>query len=401
MRTVAVGLCVLVGLNWSSADAASFKCQDNVPPPSYTADEQKLVDQFWKETLLYLDAYVDVLKTPTGQCKDSAEATIQTFDPASGEKQSRCILKYRDMELLAKHLAAVLAEPDKAKACFDPQKAYTEFQLFTPNAKLQTMAPVSRWLDRPLLTDYFKKMGGPIGEAGLELNENFIDVVAKTDTQAHWKRDVSINGLPNLWASVGWIPFYAENENARNERFRGGYLYAEVMGPWGNLRIAEIDAEPVGAEIGMTAQLFNTSYPYHYHHPQEIYITLTKPQCMDQNQTMVMHWDSAALRQERVEGGWSVTVDGTGEAWKPWFRNQDPSEEWLAYFERNAVHAFFLKAGCNATIENAGLVTVWARSTARDNQQSTRLCRPADGEPHVNDMMPWTKAVCDLKDWKP
>ncbi|MBK8174680.1 MAG: hypothetical protein IPK66_05205 [Rhodospirillales bacterium] len=401
MRTAAIGLSIVIGLAPSSVDAANFKCDDNVLHPTYSVEEQALVDQFWNETLLYLDAYVDVLSTPTGRCKDSAEATIQTFDATTGKKQSRCILKYRDMELMTKHLKAILAEPDKAKACFDPQKNYTEFQLYTPNAKLQSVSAVSRWLDRPLLTDYFTKIGGPIGKAGLELNENFVEVTSKTDTQAHWKRDVSINGLPNLWASVGWIPFYAENENARNERFRGGYLYAEVMGPWGNLRIAEIDGERVGAEIGMTVQLFNSSYPYHYHHPQEIYITLTKPQCMDQNKDMVMHWDSDALHQERVEGGWAVTVDGSGDTWKKWFTNQDPTKEWLSYFERNAIHAFYLKEGCNATIKNSGLVTVWARSTSRDNQQSTRLCHPADGKPHVNDMMPWTKAVCDLKDWAP
>lgn len=401
MRTLLVGAAVMIGLSSTNAEAAVFKCQDNVPHPSYSADEKKLVDQFWKETLAYLDAYLDVLKTPTGACKDSAEATIQTFDAATGGKQSRCILKYRDMELMAKHLQAILAEPEKAKACFDPQKNYTEFQLYTPNAKLQSMSPVSRWIGRPLLTEYFAKMSGPVGKAGLELNENFIEVVTKTDTQAHWKRDVSINGLPNLWASVGWIPFYAENENARNDRFRGGYLYAEVMGPWGNLRIAEIDGESVGSEIGMTAQLFNSSYPFHYHHPQEIYMTLTKPQCVDQNKYMVINWDSDALRQERVEGGWSVTVDGSDGAWKTWFKDQNPTKEWLAYFERNAIHAFHLKEGCNASIDNSGLVTVWARSTARDNQQSTRLCRPADGEPHINDMMPWTKAVCDLKDWTP
>lgn len=60
------------------------------------------------------------------------------------------------------------------------------------------------------------------------------------------------------------------------------------MGPWGNRRrIDEIDGEKVARRFAMTVQLFNTSYPYHYHHPQEIYMTLTKPQCIDQNQYMV------------------------------------------------------------------------------------------------------------------
>ena len=46
-------------------------------------------------------------------------------------QQTRCIMRYRDMELLAKHLGAVLAEPDKAKRCFDPQKDYDAFTLYT------------------------------------------------------------------------------------------------------------------------------------------------------------------------------------------------------------------------------------------------------------------------------
>ena len=265
------------------AQAAQFQCQDDLKPAQLSAEEQKLVDQFWAESLGYLGQYLKVLETPTGQCKDSAQATIQTYHSETGKAQTRCIMKYRDMELLAKHLKAVLAEPDKAKACFDSQKNYKEFTLYTPSAQVQKLSATSTWINRPLLTDYYKKMGGAIGAAGLELNENFLAVTSRTDTTSHWTSDVSIKGLPTLWSSVGWIPFYAENPAAGSDRFRGGYLYAELMGPWGNLRIKEIDGEKVGAEIGMTVQLFNTSYPYHHHHPQEIYMTLTKPQCIDQN----------------------------------------------------------------------------------------------------------------------
>lgn len=380
MRTTIASAIIVLAIGAAGANAATFKCQEDVPEQTWSDEEQKHVDLFWKETLSYLDGYLAVLETPSGACLDSAEATIQTFAAATGEKQSRCILKYRDMELLAKHLRAILGEPEKAKACFDPQKNYTAFQLYTPNERLREKSEVAKWLDRPLLTDYFAKMGGPIGKAGLELNENFVDIASKTDTKARWKRDVSINGLPHLWSSVGWIPFYAENEEGRNERFRGGYLYAEVMGPWGNLRIEEIDGEPVGAEIGMTVQVFDSSYPFHYHHPQEIYVTLTSPQCVDQNKYMVLHWDSDQLQQDRVDDGWAVTVDGSADAWKRWFKDQDPTNEWLTYFERNAIHAFHLKEGCNATIENAGLVTVWARST-----RATTSSRPGcAGRPTAN-----------------
>lgn len=387
-----------VALTSLPAHAADFICQDDVTPATYSPHEQALVDQFWNESLTYLGQYLHVLEKPSGQCKDSAEATIQTYDAATGAKQSRCIMRYRDIELLAKHLRAVLAEPDKAKACFDPQKNYDAFPLYTPSRAVQALSPTAKWLDRPLLTDYFRKLGGEIGAAGLELNENFVAVTSRTDTGAHWSNDVSVKGLPTLWSSVGWIPFYAENPNAGADRFRGGYLYAELMGPWGNLRIKQIDGETVGAEIGMTVQLFNTSYPFHYHHPQEIYMTLTKPQCIDQNQYMVMHWDNDEFGHERRADGWTVSIDGANGKWKKWFANQDSNREWLTYFERNAIHAFHAKEGCNQTIENSGLVTVWARSTAQDNEQSTRLCKSAAGGKVEG---PGDKAVCELRDWKP
>jgi len=391
-------LLACCAISLPTARAADFVCQADVPHGKHNRHDRPLVDQFWKETLIYLEQYLEVLEKPTGRCLDSAEATIQTFDALTGEKQSRCIMRYRDVELMAKHLRAVLAEPDEAKKCFDPQKNYDAFQLYTPSRDVQNLSEVSRWLDRPLLTDYYRQLGGEIGAAGLELNENFIAVTSRTDTSVHWSRDVSIKGLPTLWSSVGWIPFYAENVNAGSDRFRGGYLYAEVMGPWGNLRIKEIDGETVGAEIGMTVQLFDTSYPYHYHHPQEIYMTLTKPQCIDQNKYMVMHWDSEEFDHERRDDGWTVGVDGSGGRWEKWFANQDPSDEWLTYFERNAIHAFHAREGCNQTIENSGLVTVWARTTAQDNEQSTRLCRAEQGG---SVMHPGDAAICELRDWQP
>ncbi len=400
MMTRYAGLLLGSVLASSQVLAADFVCQEDVKARTYSAEEQKLVDQFWAETLTYLGQYLETIETPSGDCKDSAQATIQTFDSKTGKQQTRCIMKYRDMELLAKHLGAVLAEPDKAKRCFDPQKDYDAFTLYTPSAKVQALSPVSAWLERPLLTDYYRKMGGAIGEAGLELNDNFVAVTSRTDTTARWTKDISIKGLPALWSSVGWIPFYAENPAAGTDRFRGGYLYAEVMGPWGNLRIEEIDGEKVGAEIGMTVQLFNTSYPLHYHHPQEIYMTLTKPQCVDQNKYMVMHWDSDEFKHERTDEGWKVEIDGSSDKWKQWFANQDSNKEWLTYFERNAIHAFHAKEGCNQTIENSGLVTVWARSTSRDNEQSTRLCKPASGPMGPQGLPPDQKAVCDLRDWK-
>lgn len=130
-------------------------------------------------------------------------------------------------------------------------------------------------------------------------------------------------------------------------------------------------------------------------------MTLTKPQCINQNQYMVLHWDSDQFKQERTEKGWTVEIDGSKDKWKKWFVDQDSNKEWLTYFERNAIHAFNATEGCNQTIKNSGLVTVWARSTSRDNEQSTRLCHFADDRgKQTKNMLPANKVICDLHNWK-
>lgn len=69
----------------------------------YTPREQALVDEFRKEALIDLDQYQRALWTSTGRCLDSAEATIQTYDSATGTNQIRCITRCRDVEPMVKH----------------------------------------------------------------------------------------------------------------------------------------------------------------------------------------------------------------------------------------------------------------------------------------------------------
>ncbi|MGY9003150.1 MAG: dimethylsulfonioproprionate lyase family protein [Rhodospirillales bacterium] len=396
MRLAIFALLMAVLAFAYQGNAAEFTCNSDVPTESYSPEEQALVDTYWDEVLTYLGAYHAVLTQPSGRCLDSAEAVIQTYDGHTGTQQSRCIMRYSDVKQVMSHVKAVLDEPEKAKACFDPQKPDANPMLYTPSVTVQQSTKVSRWLNRPLLTDYYREMGGEVGQSGLELNKNFLEITTRTNALPHWPTDVSINGLPVLWSSVGWLPMYSKRPDAINKRFRGGYLYAEVMGPYGNLRIDTIDEEKVEAEIGLTVQLFNSAYPFHHHDPQEIYINLTLPKCVDQNTYALMHWDNPALIQERRNDGWAVHVDGASGAWKQWFRNLNTRTGWLAYIERNAIHAFFLKEGCNQTIENSGLVTSWARTTSRTSDQNTHICEPAlaGGE----SMMPWTKGICHIRE---
>ena len=113
----------------------------------------------------------------------------------------------------------------------------------------------------------------------------------KVKTPKNFPYDVSARSLPNLWASVGWFPMYAEESERNQKNFanvRGGYAYAEILGHWGLLRIDEINGQKVGAEVGMTVQAVNTLYPYHNHATSELYYTMRQPSCVNQFKTFAI-----------------------------------------------------------------------------------------------------------------
>ena len=81
----------------------------------------------------------------------------------------------------------------------------------------------------------------------------------------------------------------------------------------------------------------------------------------------------------------------------------DP-DEWLAYYERNAIHATEVGGKCGKGKAPAGFSQVWARTTSRDNNQTTKICVPVDakGNPKpVDNVTPKDPVVCHLEDWKP
>ena len=69
---------------------------------------------------------------------------------------------------------------------------------------------------------------------------------------------------------------------------RGGFVYAEVLGTTGLLRINEIDGDPVKAEIGMTVQKLDSFYTFHTHDATEFYYSIKKPQCADEVEVFAM-----------------------------------------------------------------------------------------------------------------
>jgi hypothetical protein len=388
----------------AAAEDKGFVCDDDIDTTPLSPEDQALEDELWRQTLEYLKGFAKALET-SRLCLDSPLTVIQTNDGKSNKTQTRCASRYRDVELMVKHVNWVLDNPELARTCFDSQKNYEAFPLYTPTEAMKQASDVAAWIDRPTLEEYHAEKEGVVGEAGRDLTKNFEAILKNTDSKGFVDVDMTYSGLPDLWAAVGWLPFYAENPKAINERFRGGYAYAEVMGPWGLLRIKEIDGELVGAEIGMTIQV-ESFYPYHFHHSQELYMNIGKSSCAKQNTFMVMHWDNPSFAQRRTDGGWDVTIDKRDHKKATWFRPTSPSDpnEWIAYYERNAIHATNVGAECGKKGAPAGFAQVWARTSSRDNNQTTKVCVPIDdkgNEKAVESVTPYDRVVCHLEDWKP
>ncbi len=386
-------------------EPAGFVCDDDIETIDMTPAQKALAEKLWTETLAYLSGFVTALET-SRLCLDSPLATVQTNDGKTNKTQTRCMSRYRDVELMVKHVNWVLDNPDLARQCFDVQKTYDAFPLYTPNEEMKAASEVAAWIDRPTFTEYYADKNDDIGKAGRKLTKNFSAILANTDSKGFIDKDITYNGLPDLWSAVGWLPFYAEAEKAINPAFRGGYAYAEVMGPWGLLRIKEIDGELVGAEIGMTIQL-ESFYPYHFHHSPEVYMNIGKPSCPNQNTFMVMDWDNPSFEQTRTEAGWDVVVDKRKHKKATWFRPTSPTDanEWIAYYDRNAIHATNVGGRCGNSKAPPGFAQVWARTASRDNNQTTKVCIPVDNKGNklegVTGVTEYDPVVCLTEDWEP
>ncbi|MBU3021205.1 dimethylsulfonioproprionate lyase family protein [Aestuariibacter sp. A3R04] len=376
----------------SMAAAATFVCSDDIDA---SAKHSEAANILWSQTLTYLQGVREILTENNG-CNDGPLAVVETND-GGGNVARQCVTKYQDVQKAIKHLDSVLKEPDAARKCFDTQKHYDAFPLYSANDDIKAKSTVAAWLDRPTLVAFYQQKSGELKDAGLSLANDFWAILQQSKMPYYLKTDISVRQLPDLWAAVGWLPFYADSEKAHNVRFRGGYAYAEVMGPWGLLRIKTIDGEPVGAEIGMTVQLSDTFYPYHYHHPQEFYMPLTSASCGDEHLFFVAQEDSALFERHSRQDGFYIDADPSADL-PAWFIPQSPNGNNFTYFERNAIHAFNVGKGCSN--QPSGLVSVWGRTTARDNEQSTRLCEVVEKRSVARNAEPHSRYICNPTKWE-
>lgn len=391
-------------INIDELKNAKFICRNK--EASYSPQERKQLNQLWQETLIYLNTFADALSTSSnGRCKDSDEAIIQTGNMKSSEPIRQCITDNEDVQKLIKHLYIIINNQDRAFKCFNPQKKVNG--LYSPSDKLIKQSSVAKWLNRPTLKTYYQSnYNTQIQKKGIEYTDKFYQVTTDEAIKMpqNFKQDISARGLPNLWASAGWVPMYSTNSerniNAGDINFRAGYAYAEIMGHWGLLQIDSINDESVGAEIGMTVQSGNTFYPYHHHDTNEIYYTIRKAACTKgitqfvvdpkHDPFMVLSSTNNKLVVE-LNGNRSKNIDN-------YWIETSPNKDALLYIPRNSIHAFNLKA--NNCGENYAHVTIWARTNAdekNDDYGTTNICRLKDKDldkNKINQMTP--NIICNL-----
>jgi len=360
-----------------------FKCLEE--SEVYSEEEQKYIDILWNESLQYLEAYAVALTTsPDGSsCIDSDVATYETVDGIS----QLCVMERRDMQLMVKNIYQILHNPQAAKACF-AARGNVDW-LYSPGGELEARSEVAKWLDRTTFQEFFEtKVSDPEVKAkGYTFSENFYKMVTgeKVKTPRNFPYDVSARSLPNLWASVGWFPMYAEESERNQKNFanvRGGYAYAEILGHWGLLRIEEINGQKVGAEVGMTVQAVNTLYPYHNHATSELYYTMRQPSCVNQFKTFAIRDTNEKLTTIEENDNERVVQFDTGmpDEFRMWTTSSYDRNP-LVYFYENTIHAFEIDGDCEKDPEENALVSIWARSDADEKLNdygTTKLCECAE-----------------------
>ena len=374
IKKTLIGVFTLFTFLGVNAKAIEFECDDNVESRSVIdPDYKKVEDILYKEVITYLDGFISMLTEKDDRCDKWAVIDIA----GEGYDKNSCLESKDDIVKVVNQSRIILNNQEKFRSCFDMQKNYNNFTLYTPNKEIQSSSLVSKYLSRPLLSDYYKndsiKLNNNIRKEGLKANKNFLSILKDIDPNPELQK-MSYLGLTDLWSSVGWVPMYAKRESALNSRFRGVYSYAEVVGPWGLLRVKSINQVPFGLELGMTIQPSNTFYPYHFHHAQEIYIDITDKKCIDKNAAYAAKWDIKSNERKPIKNGYQISIP-ENKKWRKSFASPKSGE--IMYFDRNDIHAFRSVNKCGKN-KQPGLVSIWARTTTREFDQTTAICQLKD-----------------------
>lgn len=359
------------------AYSLDFQCgnvrvQDADALKDFIALESKVYDQ----SLLYLEAFVELLSQPNEFCPVGAIATIES----APNNTKACIFDQAEIPKIIEQSRQIISEPELFRDCFVLDNTLSG--QYAASLELVQQSEVAGLLDRPLMSDYFAQGGfsAELAEAGVSFSENFVKIISNIVPNEQYLK-YSFPVLKDLWATAGWNPMYVDRtENSLASRFKGSYVYAEIIGPDGMLNIATINGEPYALHLGMTVQAADSLYPFHYHKQEEMYLDISDSSCLSDKTYALFDWREGRYQQvgDSTESARMILADE--QAWETRFGNPALGE--LRFLKSNFFHSFDVSQTCSGSGPQ-GLVSVWARTGINlgESELRTRVCElPTEAE---------------------
>ena len=382
-------------------------CSDNRSNKTGFTSNPEIHDIVWKEAMVYLKNLAIAMTRTDQYCRNSDIATYESGRAINSRPRTMCLMDRQDTKEMVNEIYAILENQDAAKKCFSLNT--NDSDVYSPGGQLVAKSRPAQYQDRSSLKDYFETLDiDTVRQHGLALANHFSEILTGSDIMSPkaFPSDVSARALPNLWASVGWIPMYAKKEGrfkTNQPSARGGFVYAEVLGTTGLLRIKEINGDPVKAEIGMTAQKLDSFYTFHTHVATEIYYSIKKPSCVNEVQVFLMREGNPLIKTVKKEKDFRlIEFDASSSSITDHFwLTSSPLSNDLTYYHENTIHALKVSDECSKNPKKSGAVAVWARPSGFDsrnpNYAMTNICEsakregvPADAEEIVR---------CKLYNW--
>ena len=373
-----------------------------------TQEESKYRDLVWEEAMVYLRNIAVAATTTDRYCRNSDIAVFETGRQDASKPRSMCLMDREDSREMINNIYAIISNQIESKKCFSLNKESQD--VFSPGGLLLSQSKAALSLERKTLSQFFKDLQIPdVREHGLVVAENFSGIVTgdKIQTPSAFPSDISANSLPNLWASVGWIPMYAKEDSRFHNNqpsARGGFVYAEVLGSTGLIRIKSINGMPMRSEIGMTVQKLDSFYTFHTHDATEIYYNLKKPSCDKQIEVFAMREGNLLLKTVQENDHYRIVEFDAGlpSIKDNFWMSASPVGRDLTYFHENTIHALKLSSECSRNPEKSGAVAVWSRTRGFDknnsNYSKTNICESAKREGYPADRDELVR--CKLYKWQ-
>lgn len=373
-----------------------------------TQEESEYRDLVWEEAMVYLRNLAIAATTTDRYCRNSDIAIFATGQKDSSKPRNMCLMDREDSREMVNNIYAIISNQVESKKCFDLNKKSQD--VFSPGGFLSSQSQPALSQGRKTLSEFFQNLEIPVvREHGLVVADNFSDIVTGDQIQSPsaFPSDISANTLPNLWASVGWIPMYAKEDGRFHNNqpsARGGFVYAEVLGSTGLIRIKSINGNPMRSEIGMTVQKLDSFYTFHTHDATEIYYNLKKPSCDEQVEAFAMREGNPLLKTiSENEHYRIVEFDAGSPSIKDNFwMSASPVGYDLTYFHENTIHALKLSSECSKIPNQSGAVAVWARTRGFDAHNpyysKTNICESAKREGYPADSDELVR--CKLYKWQ-